>query len=150
MEPRITNPALTVPGAMQALQALGKAAHASGLPHELLELVNMRASQINGCGVCIHMHGRDLKQGGASDERVFGVAAWRDAPFYSPAERAAFALTEAMTRLADREEAVSDEVWNDAAAQFDEAQLSALVLAIANINVWNRINAATRQVAGSF
>ncbi|MFG1614145.1 carboxymuconolactone decarboxylase family protein [Nonomuraea wenchangensis] len=150
MEARMGNPAFVVPGAMQALQALGKSVAGTGLPKELLDLVYMRASQINGCGVCLELHGRDLKKSGESDERVWALAGWRDAPYYSDEERAALALTEAVTRLADRPEAVSDEIWNEAADHFDERQLGGLVLAIASINVWNRLNASTRQVAGAW
>jgi AhpD family alkylhydroperoxidase len=143
------HPALIVPDAMQALQAVGKSVHNSGLPRELVEFVNLRASQINGCSVCVEMHARDLKKAGESDERIFAVAAWRETPYFSEAERAALALTEAVTRLADRADAVPDAVWEDAADNFDEKALAGLVLAIANINVWNRLNAATRQMAGT-
>ncbi|GAA1762779.1 carboxymuconolactone decarboxylase family protein [Nonomuraea bangladeshensis] len=144
------NPAFVVPGAMQALQALGKSVADTGLPKGLLDLVYMRASQINGCGVCLELHGRDLKKNGESDERMWTLAGWRDAPYFTDEERAALALTEAVTRLADRPEAVSDEIWNEAADHFDERQLGGLVLAIASINVWNRLNASTRQVAGAW
>ncbi|MEW9556105.1 carboxymuconolactone decarboxylase family protein [Nonomuraea sp. NPDC050783] len=150
MEARMGNPAFVVPGAMQALQALGKSVHDAGLPAGLLDLVYTRASQINGCGVCLEMHARDMKKNGESDERLWTLAGWRDAPYFTDEERAALALTEAVTRLADRPEAVSDEVWSEAADHFDEKQLGALVMAIASINVWNRLNAATRQVAGAW
>ncbi|MEZ7130767.1 carboxymuconolactone decarboxylase family protein [Nonomuraea sp. AD125B] len=150
MEARMGNPAFVVPGAMQALQALGKSVADTGLPKGLLDLVYMRASQINGCGVCLELHGRDLKKNGESDERMWALAGWRDAPYFTDEERAALALTEAVTRLADRPEAVSDEIWNEAADHFDERQLGGLVLAIASINVWNRLNASTRQVAGAW
>ncbi|MEU4511535.1 carboxymuconolactone decarboxylase family protein [Nonomuraea wenchangensis] len=150
MEARMGNPAFVVPGAMQALQALGKSVADTGLPKALLDLVYMRASQINGCGVCLELHGRDLKKNGESDERVWALAGWRDAPYFTDEERAALALTEAVTRLADRPEAVSDEIWNEVAGHFDERQLGGLVLAIASINVWNRLNASTRQVAGAW
>jgi AhpD family alkylhydroperoxidase len=149
MQPRMTHPAMIVPGAMAALQAVGASVRKSGLSPELIELVNLRASQINGCSVCVEMHARDLRKAGESDERLFAVAAWREAPYFDDAERAALALAEAMTRLSDRPESVSDAIWDDAARHFDEPELAALVLAIANINVWNRLNAATRQVAGS-
>ena len=94
------------------------------------------------------MHARDLKRGGESDERLFAVAAWRDAPYFTDAERAALALTEAVTRLSDREDPVPDAIWEEAARHYDESGLAALLLTIAQINVWNRLNAATRQVAG--
>ena len=149
MEARMTNPALTVPGAMQGLMALGKSATNAGVSHELLALVHLRASQINGCSVCVDMHARELKKAGETDERIFAVAAWRDAPYFTDAERAALALAESVTRLSDRTDPVPDDVWDDAADSFDEAALGALLIAIATVNVWNRLNAATKQVAGS-
>jgi AhpD family alkylhydroperoxidase len=150
MEARIPNPALTVPGAMDALMALNKAASAAGVPQRTLEMVHLRASQINGCAVCVDMHSKDLKRGGETDERIFAVAAWRDAPYYTDAERAALALTEFVTRLADRPDPVPDDVWDEAARHYTEAELGSLLLHIAQINVWNRLNAATRQVAGAW
>jgi AhpD family alkylhydroperoxidase len=146
---RMKNPVLVFPGAMRALQALGESAANHGVPKQTLELVHLRASQINGCGLCADMHARDLKKGGETDERLFAVATWRDAPYFSVAERAALALTESATRLNDRSEPVPDEVWDEAARHYDEAGLAALVIAIAAINAWNRINVTTRQVAGS-
>jgi AhpD family alkylhydroperoxidase len=149
MQARIGNPALTVPGAMQALRALGTVTEQSGVPATTLGLVHLRASQINGCGVCVAMHPRHLKQAGETDERLFTVAAWRDVPYFTDAERAALALTEAVTRLSDRADPVPDAIWNEAARHYDEPALAALVLSIASINVWNRLNVATRQVAGT-
>jgi AhpD family alkylhydroperoxidase len=148
LQARMKQPALVLPEAMQALQALSKASQKTGLPEQLLELVNLRASQINGCSVCVQMHAEALKKAGESDARIFGVAAWRETPSFTDAERAALALAEAETRIADRPDAVSDEVWDEVARHYDEAQLAGLVVAIANINVWNRLNAATRQPAG--
>ena len=150
MQPRINNPAMTVPGAMQALQKLGAAARNAGVPATTLYLIEVRASQINGCSVCLDMHSRELKAAGEPDERIFMVGAWREAPYFSDAERAALALTEAATRLADRSDAIPDEVWEEAARQYDESQLAGLVVAIAGINAWNRINAATRQLTGGW
>jgi AhpD family alkylhydroperoxidase len=150
MQPRIASPAQTVPGAMAALHRLGKAVHETGVPETTLKLVELRASQINGCAVCLDMHARELKNLGEPDERISTVAAWREAPYFTDAERAALALTEAATRLADRPDAVSDEVWDEAARQYDEPQLAGLVLAIAGINAWNRINATTRQITGDW
>ncbi len=149
MQPRMSNPAMTVPGAMEALQRLGTAAR-SALPASTLYLIEARASQINGCSVCLDMHSRELKATGESDERIFMLGAWRESPYYSDAERAALALTEAVTRLADRSDAIPDEVWEDAARHYDEAQLAGLVVGIAAINAWNRINAATRQITGDW
>ena len=150
MEPRMENPAMVVPGAMEALHALGSAVGGTGLDRKLVELVNMRASQLNGCSVCVDGHWRIARKLGEADERLFAVAAWREAPYFTDAERAAFALTEAVTRLADRPDAVPDDVWAVAAEHYDDKQLAGLVLAIAAINVWNRVNAATRQVAGAW
>lgn len=149
MQPRMKNPVMIVPQAMQALHALGKAAEGA-VPRSTIDLVQLRASQINGCSVCVDMHARDMKRAGETDERLFAVAVWRDAPYFTDAERAALALTEAMTRLSDRADAVPDEVWEEAARHYDERALSSLLLSIALINVWNRLNVATRQVAGEW
>jgi AhpD family alkylhydroperoxidase len=148
MQARMRHPVFVLPNAMQALQALGKAPYQAGLPPRTLELVNLRASQINGCGVCAVQHPRIARKLGETDERLFAVAAWRDAPYFTDAERAALALTEAVTRISDRADPVPDEVWDEATRHYDEQALAALVLAIASINVWNRLNVATRQVAG--
>jgi AhpD family alkylhydroperoxidase len=144
---RITNPAFAVDGAMDALNAVNKAISRARLPINR-ELLHLRASQINGCSVCVDMHAKGARKQGESEERLFAVAAWRDTPYFSEAERAALALTEALTRAADRPEPVSDEIWDAAAEHFDEPQLGALVLDIALINVWNRLNVATRQIVG--
>ncbi|HLK38798.1 MAG TPA: carboxymuconolactone decarboxylase family protein [Polyangiaceae bacterium] len=150
MHPRMKNPALTVPGAMEALQSLSKSVEHGGIPRKTLEMLNLRASQINGCSVCVDMHSRALRKLGEKDERIAMVSAWREAPYYTEAERAALALTEAVTRLSDRADPVPDDVWNEAARHFAEPALSSLVLSLALINVWNRINATTRQVAGEW
>jgi AhpD family alkylhydroperoxidase len=150
MQPRMQNPAMIVPGAMEALQKLGVAARSAGVPASTLYLVEMRASQINGCSVCLDMHSREMRHSGEPDERIFMVAAWREAPYFSDAERAALALTEAVTRLADRSDAIPDEVWEEASRHYDEAGLAGLVIAIASINTWNRINAASRQITGNW
>ena len=150
MQARMKHPAMTLPDAMQALAALGTSAKDAGVPEHTLELVHLRASQINGCSVCVEMHARALKKADESDERVFAVAAWREAPYFTAAERAALALAEAVTRVSDRSDPVPDEIWDEAAAHYDELQLSALLISIATVNVWNRLNAATRQAAGSF
>lgn len=150
MQGRMKNPAMIVPDAMQALQALAASTRKSGVPQRTLELVNLRASQINGCSACVDMHPRLAKKAGETDERLFAVGAWREAPYFTDAERAALALTEALTRVSDRPDAVSDEVWSEAARNYDEPALAALVIAIANINVWNRLNIAVRQPAGEW
>ncbi len=113
-------------------------------------MVHLRASQINGCSVCVDIHSRELEYAGESSERTHTVAAWRETPYFSDAERAALALTEAATRLADRPDPVPDEIWDEAARHYTEPQLAALVVAIATINAFNRLNAATRQLTGEF
>jgi AhpD family alkylhydroperoxidase len=143
------NPAFTVPGAMQPLMALGAAAKDIGIPLTTLDMVYLRASQINGCSFCVDMHARDLKKQGETDQRLFAVAAWRETNFFTEAERAALALTEAATRCADKAEPVPDDIWNEAAKHYDQAQLAGLVLNIAMINFWNRVNVTTRQVVGA-
>jgi AhpD family alkylhydroperoxidase len=143
------SPAMVLPGAMDALLSLGKATQRAGVPAATLTLVHLRASQINGCSFCVDMHSQELKKSRESDERIFGVAAWRESPYFNDAERAALALTEAVTRLSDREDPVPDAVWDEAARHYDEQQLAALVVSIATVNVWNRLNATTKQVAGS-
>jgi AhpD family alkylhydroperoxidase len=150
MEPRINHPAMTLPGAMQALIALGTSAKKTGLPQATIDLVHLRASQINGCSLCVELHSRDLNELGESDERIFAAAAWREAPYYSDAERAALALAEAVTRLSDRSDPVPDELWDEVTRHYSEPELAALLVSIATVNVWNRLNAATKQVAGSF
>jgi AhpD family alkylhydroperoxidase len=110
----------------------------------------LRASQINGCGVCVDMHARELKKAGVTDERIFAVGAWRDTPYFSDAERAALALAEAATRLSDKADPVPDDIWNEATRHYDEPALGALVVQIALINFWNRLNATTRQIAGQW
>jgi AhpD family alkylhydroperoxidase len=145
---RIDNPVFVMPDAMEALQALGKTIQRSDVPARTIELMNLRASQINGCGVCAVQHPKIARKLGETDERLFAVAAWRDAPYFTDAERAALALTEAATRISDRPDPVPDEIWDEAARHYDEQQLAALVMAIASINVWNRLNVVTRQVAG--
>jgi len=146
-EARLTHPVYLLDGAMEPLQALSKLAQRA-LGAKTCELVALRASQINGCGVCAVQHPKILRKLGETDDRIFAVAAWRDAPFFTEAERAALALTEALCRIADQSDPVPDEVWDEAARHYDEDALAGLLLAIANINVWNRLNVATRQVAG--
>jgi AhpD family alkylhydroperoxidase len=148
MQPRIKQPAMLVPEAMRAMVALGKSTENCGLSERLLEMIHLRASQINGCALCVDMHAKGLKRGGETDERLYTVAAWRDAPYFTDAERAVLALTEAGTRLADRSDPVPDEIWKEAKQHYGEKQLAAIVIHIAAINAWNRLNVITRQVAG--
>lgn len=149
MQARMGNPAMVVPGAMKALHALSSSAEQVGLSKQLLELVHLRVSQINGCSVCVDMHGRALRQSGESVERFLGVTAWREMPYFTEAERAALELAECVTRVADKPDPVPDDVWQAAAKHYTEEELGALLVAIGSINVWNRLNAATRQVAGA-
>ena len=130
MQPRMKNPAMIIPDAGQAIGALLAALRKAGLPEATGNLVHLRASQINGCSAA--------------------VAAWREAPYFTDAERAALALTEAATRLSDRSDPVPDEVWAEAAEHYSEQELAALVLWIATANLFNRLNATTKQVAGAW
>ncbi len=150
MQARMKHPVAVIPAAGEAIQQLWAAVKAAGVPSTTLDLVELRASQINGCSVCVEMHGRIAKKAGETDERLFTVAAWQDAPYFNPAERAALALTEAVTRLSDRSDPVPDEIWKEAARHYDEQKLAALLLGISVINVWNRLNVPTRQVAGEW
>jgi AhpD family alkylhydroperoxidase len=147
LEARIQNPAGLLPDAVKAINLLYKAAHSAGVPGSTLELVHLRASQINGCSACVDSGARTARKNGETEERLFAVAAWRETPYFTEAERAALALAEAATRLADRSDPVPDDIWAEAARHFGEKELAALVLWIATTNFFNRINAATRQPA---
>ncbi|HEY7625669.1 MAG TPA: carboxymuconolactone decarboxylase family protein [Ilumatobacteraceae bacterium] len=133
------NPLEVIPDAYRAVFALERHVQ-SKIDHGLLELVKLRASMINGCAFCVDMHSTDALKNGEDARRLFAVSVWRESPFFSPAERAALALTDAVTRLG--EEGVSDEVWNDAVNAYGEATAAELVIAIATINVWNRLSVA--------
>lgn len=150
MQARMNNPGAVMPEAMQAIQGLMAAIQSAGTPAAVLGLVHLRTSQINGCSACVDGGAKHAKAGGETDERLFAVPAWRETPYFSDAERAALALAEAMTRLADRSDPVPDAVWNDAAQHFDEKALAGLVLSVALTNLFNRVNVATRQIAGSW
>ncbi len=150
MEARMKNPAMVLPEVWQPIQALNQAIGHGGVPSATLELVHLRVSQVNGCSACVDAGARTAKKGGETDERLFAVAAWREAPYFTDAERAALALAEAATRLADRPDPVPDEIWDEAAAHYDERGLAALVLMIGVTNLFNRLNATTRQVAGAW
>lgn len=149
VQPRMPNIAHLIPDAHKAMLALAKAALHEQLPQQTTELARLRASQINGCSYCSELHARLLKDLGESDERIWAVAAWREAPYFTRPERAALALTEAVTRLADRPDPVPDEVWDEAARHYEQTALAALLIEIASINAWNRLQVSTRQVAGS-
>ena len=150
MHARMRNPAMIIPDAMPAIQALNAATRQGGVPPATLDLVHLRASQINGCSACVDAGACHARGAGEADERLFAVAAWRDSPRFTAAERAALALTEAVTRLSDRTDPVPDAIWDEAARHYDEPGLAALLLAIATTNVFNRLNVATRQVAGGW
>ncbi len=149
MQPRIDNPAVTVPGVLPRCRGWARPpkvrrARDHPVPRRAAREPDQRLQRVRGYALA---RARGCRR---ADERIFTVAAWREAPYFSDAERAALALTEAATRLADSPDAVSDEVWEDAARHYDEPQLAALVVAIAMINVWNRLNATTRQITGEW
>ncbi|MFC9507947.1 carboxymuconolactone decarboxylase family protein [Streptomyces sp. NPDC057002] len=150
MQARMTNPAYVLPGAMKGIGGIFQAIGEGGLRQELAEIVGLRASQINGCGACVHGHTVNLRKAGVSEERISAVAAWRHAPFFSDAERAALKLTEAVTRLADlSEESVPDALWDEVADHFDEKELSGLILTVSLTNMFNRINTTIQEPAGT-
>jgi AhpD family alkylhydroperoxidase len=149
MQPRMSSPATILPDAYKGIQFLLVAARKGGVPQKTLELVHLRVSQINGCSVCVDGGARSAKKAGETDERLFAVSAWREAPYFTDAERAALALAEAVTRLADRSDPVPDAIWDEAARHYDEQGLAALLLMIATTNLFNRLNASTKQIAGN-
>jgi AhpD family alkylhydroperoxidase len=154
MQARLKNPAAVLSDAMQPLVTLGKLAYESGkIPAKTLGLVHVRVSQINGCAACLDMHHRQDKataaKGGEVDDRLLFVSAWREHPSFTDAERAALALAEAETRLADREDPVPDAVWKEAARHYDDQALATLVLFIGMVNLYNRFNVTTKQVPGA-
>lgn len=150
MQPRMKNPAMVIPDAGQAIGALLAAIRGAGLPEATGSLVHMRVSQINGCSACLDGGARTAQKAGEPAERLLAVAAWREAPYFTDAERAALALAEAVTRLSDRCDPVPDETWAEAARHYTEQELAALVLWIATANLFNRLNATTKQVAGAW
>jgi AhpD family alkylhydroperoxidase len=143
------HPVMIVPGAMQAAVALGETLQQSALPETTRSLIHLRASQINGCSYCVDMAARDLRKAGDTEQRIAAVAAWRDTSWFNDAERAALALTEAATRLGDRAEPVPDAVWAEAAGQYDESALAAVLLQIGLTSFWNHINVPIRQGPGA-
>ncbi|MGI0132347.1 MAG: carboxymuconolactone decarboxylase family protein [Thermoplasmata archaeon] len=144
--PRMNNPVLVIPDALTAPQSLGKAVLRNGAPREAIALTQLRASQINGCSVCVDMHTRMMRTAGEPEARLYAVSAWQDSPLFNDAERAALALAEAVTRIGDRSDPVPDAVWEQAARHYTESELAALIIGLAMINAFNRINVATRQV----
>ena len=145
---RMPNPAVLLPDAMAALTALNTAIAGAGVDGKVLALSHLRASQINGCGPCVAGDAHQARRHGATADQVNAVAAWRETPWFSAEERAALALTEAVTRLADKPDPVPDQLWDVAAKHFDQKELAALLLNIAISNAVNRLNAPTRQQAG--
>jgi AhpD family alkylhydroperoxidase len=119
-----------------------------GLEHSLLHLVKMRASQINGCGYCLDMHSKDARAGGETEQRLYGLNAWYEAPFYSPRERAALAWTESLTNVADTH--APDEVFREVRQHFSEAEVANLTIAVGMINLWNRLSIGLRAVPGTY
>jgi AhpD family alkylhydroperoxidase len=149
MSPRMPSPVMVVPDALPALLDLSRVISKAGLPKQTLDLVHLRTSQINGCAGCIHLHAGDLGKSEETDKRLLMVAAWREAPYFTGAERAALGLAEAVTRLSDRVDPVPDQVWDEAARHYSETELGALVIGIGLVNLWNRVNVSTRQVPGA-
>jgi AhpD family alkylhydroperoxidase len=136
------------PEAYQAMGGLGKYVRQSGLEQPLLELVRMRASQINGCAFCLDMHSKDARAAGETEQRLYALNAWREAPFYTERERAALAWTEALTLVSQTH--VPDDVYEMARKQFSEKEIVDLTLAVAEINAWNRISISLRAVPGIY
>jgi AhpD family alkylhydroperoxidase len=143
MKPRI-NPYQAAPEAMKAVAALDTYVQSSGIEPSLLELIKMRASQINGCAYCLHMHARDARAKGESEERLYLLDAWRESPLYSDRERAALAWTEAVTLVSQTH--APDDVYDELRGQFSEEELVKLTVAVATINAWNRIAISFRAV----
>lgn len=136
------------PEAFRAMLQLEGAVQGMGLERSLYELVKIRASQFNGCAYCIDMHAKDARASGETEQRIYGLNAWREAPYYSERERAALAFMESITRLTEGQ--VPDEVYDAAARHFEPRELSALILLGATINAWNRIAVASRTPAGNY
>ncbi len=136
------------PEAFKAMLHVEQQIHRSGLETSLLELVKSRASQLNGCAWCLDMHSKDARAMGETEQRLYLLSVWRDAPCYTPRERAALAWTEAVTKLEGQD--VPDEVYQEARAHFDEKSLVDLTLAIITINGWNRLNVAFRTTVGDY
>jgi AhpD family alkylhydroperoxidase len=150
MSTRMKNPAVVVPEAMAAIQQLNQAIHQGIVAETTLALVHLRASQINGCSSCVLAGVTQARKAGETDDRLATVAAWRETSHFTQAERAALALTEAVTRLADRPDAVPDDIWKDAADHYDEKAMAVLLLEIGTTKLFNRLNLPTRQLAGAW
>ena len=148
MKPRIDLMQPVAAGALQAMMGLERHVRQAGFEHGLLDLVRMRASQINGCAYCLDMHSKDARANGETEQRLYGLNAWRETPYYSDRERAALELTESLTLVAER--GVPDEVFDRVKQQFSEDEIAHLSLAIVSINGWNRLNVAARTVPGGY
>src|SRR5437016_4100858 len=145
MQTRMSNPATLLPDANTGIQTLLKATRKGGVPEKTLELVHLRASQINGCSFCVDYGARSAKKVGETDERLFAVAAWRETPYFTDAERAALALAEAVTSIADRSDPVPDDIWEEATQHYDEKGLAAIIRMITMSNLFNRFNLTVKQ-----
>jgi AhpD family alkylhydroperoxidase len=149
MHVRMKNPAMLIPEVMEALLTIQKSIEKLDVSPRTVELVQLRASQINGCSYCVDMHSQSLKKSGESDERLFALPVWRNSPRFDAAERAALALAESVTKLAEGPDGVSDTVWAAAEEHYDRRGLSSLLLAISVTNVWNRLSVATTKVGAA-
>ncbi|MBZ5661004.1 MAG: carboxymuconolactone decarboxylase family protein [Acidobacteriia bacterium] len=147
MEPRINYPKV-VPGALQAMLAFSSYVQKCGLELSLLNLIFLRASQMNGCAYCIDMHWKDLRADGEEEQRLYGLDAWQESPYYSDRERAVLAWTESVTNIQNGH--VPDEVYEQVRKFFTEKEVVDLTLAITEINSWNRLNIALRTVPGAY
>ncbi len=147
MESRI-NYLKVAPGAYEAMRGLEKYLHECGLEESLIHLLKLRASQLNGCAYCLDMHWKDLRALGEQEQRLYGLDAWEESPYYSERERAALAWTEAVTNL--HEGHVSDEIYERVRKHFTEKELADLTVAVAAINAWNRLAIAGRSVPGNY
>ncbi|HEX7134754.1 MAG TPA: carboxymuconolactone decarboxylase family protein [Iamia sp.] len=149
MEARMPNPATLLPDAVTGVQQILKAVHRGGAPAATLELVHLRVSQINGCSACVHGGMANAQKAGESIDRLLQLATWRETDLYTPAERAALAVAEAATRLADTPEAVDDDLWADLTDHYDDKAIAAIVVMVAMTNMFNRINTTVREPAGA-
>jgi len=147
MQPRLEITSVS-PGALKAMLGLGHYLHQSGFDSKLLDLINLRVSQLNGCAYCIDMHWKDLRAAGEPEQRLYGPDAWRESPYYNERERAALAWAEAVTRLTGGD--VPDEVFEEARRHFNDEELANLTLGVVAINSWNRLNIAYRTVPGTY
>jgi len=147
MEPRF-NYVKAAPGAFKVMLGMAQYLHDCGLPESLVNLVYLRASQINGCAYCLDMHWKDLRVGGESEQRLYSLDAWRESPFYTDLERAALKWTEAVTSLTNGH--VKDEIYDEVRPYFSDKELSDLTLAVVAINGWNRLNISARTVPGDY